>query len=66
MIFSNDYDYGAQRRQTGDIAIGSDTDVSGMIYQWDSSNQRWRSTNKTGVTANETLHVTLYNSADWP
>lgn len=62
MIFSNDYDYGAQRRQTANITIGSDDHVSGMIYQWDSSNQRWRSSRKTGVTANETLHVTLYDT----
>lgn len=66
IIFSNDYDYGNQRRQTGDIIVGTDDQVSGMIYQWDSSNQRWRSSHKTGVTANETLHATLYNSKDWP
>ncbi len=65
MIFSNDYDYDKQRRQTGDIVIGTDDQVSGMIYQWDSGNQRWRSTRKSGVTPNETLHVTLYNSDDW-
>ncbi len=65
MIFSNDYDYGAQRRQTGDITIGADDHVSGMIYQWDGSNQRWRSTRKSGVTQNETLHATLYNTDDW-
>ncbi len=65
IIFSNDHD-GNERRQTGVISIGSDSDVSGMIYQWSSSNQRWRSAHKTGVTANETLHVTLYNSSDWP
>ena len=62
MIFSNDYDYGNQRRQTRDIPIGTDDHVSGMIYQWDASNQKWRSTHKSGVTANETLHVTLYNT----
>ena len=66
IVFSNDYDYGNQRRQTGDITIGSDDHVSGMIYQWDSSNQKWRSTRKTGITPNETLHVTLYNTPDWP
>ncbi len=66
IVFSNDYDYGNQRRQTGDITIGSDDHVSGMIYQWDSSNQRWRSTHKSGITPNETLHVTLYNTPDWP
>ncbi len=62
MVFSNDYDYGNQRRQTGNISIGTDDHVSGMIYQWDASNQRWRSTHKSGVTANETLHVTLYDT----
>ncbi len=54
--------------QTGDIAVGAGTscDVSGKIYQWDSSNQRWRSTVKSGVPANETLFTALYNSPDWP
>lgn len=66
IIFSNDYDYGNQRRQTGNIIVGTDDQVSGMIYQWDSSNQKWRTTRKSGITPNETFHVTLYNTPDWP
>ncbi len=65
MIFSNDYDNGNQRRQTGDIKIGTDDQVSGMIYQWDSSNQRWRSTHKSGVDQHETLKVALYEAEHW-
>ncbi len=68
IIFSNDYNNGANLRQTGDIAVGAGTtcNVSGKIYQWDSSNQRWRSTAKSGVPSNETLFTVLYNSPDWP
>lgn len=66
LIFSNDYDNGDSRRQTGDITIGTDDQVSGMIYQWDASNSRWRSTYKSGVTSNETINAVLYNSPDWP
>lgn len=68
IIFSNDYNNGAARRQTGDISVGAGTEcnISGKIYQWDSSNQRWRSTVKSGVPANETLFTKLYNSPDWP
>lgn len=65
IIFSNDYDYGNQRRQTGNITIGTNDQVSGMIYQWDSSNQKWRSTRKSGVVQNETLFVELYDAKGW-
>ena len=36
-----------------------------MIYQWDSSNQKWLSTRKSGVVQNETLFVELYDTTGW-
>lgn len=65
IIFSNDYDYDKQRRQTGDITIGTNTDVSGMIYQWDASNSKWLTTRKSGVNQKETLFVNLYDATGW-
>lgn len=65
--FSNDYNNGASTRESAEFAVGSDTDVSGMIYQWKKDGtSRKRDAVKSDIVANETLFVSLYNSADWP
>ncbi len=65
--FSNDYNNGVNRRESAEFAVGADTDVSGMIYQWKKDGtSRKRDAVKSDIVANETLYVTLYNSIDWP
>ncbi len=77
IIFSNEYDGENRKFLNSDnsnsdyIVVGSDSDTNGMIYQGTGNYPnniyvRKRSTVATGEPANETLHVTLYNSNDWP
>ncbi len=77
IIFSNEYDgenrkfLNSQNNNSDYFVIGTVSDTNGMIYQGTGSYPnsiyaRKRDTVATGEPANETLHVTLYDTPDWP